>query len=94
MPVVTLSSDPAHTRLRSSGPLPGCETKVDIALSLHALTRLASLGGTDEGVRPYTIAQIPAYQAYPPSGEDEPKPLPNGLRVSVRVRRVMYLTFL
>jgi hypothetical protein len=43
---------------------------------------------------PTQIAQIPAYQAYPPSGEAEPKPLPNGLSVSVRVRRVMYLTFL
>jgi hypothetical protein len=38
--------------------------------------------------------QMPAYQAYPPSGADEPKPLPNRLRLSVTVRLVMYLTFL
>ena len=38
--------------------------------------------------------QMPAYHAYPPSGAAEPNPLPNRLRSSVRVRRVMYLTFL
>jgi hypothetical protein len=38
--------------------------------------------------------QMPAYHAYPPSGADEPKPLPKRLRLSVTVRLVMYLTFL
>lgn len=40
--------------------------------------------------------QMPAYHAYPSSAPNtpEPKPLPNGLRLSVIVRRVMYLTFL
>ena len=39
-------------------------------------------------------SQMPAYHAYPPSGDAEPRPLPNRLRLSVRVSRVMYLTFL
>ena len=40
--------------------------------------------------------QMPAYHAYPSSAPNkpEPKPLPNCLRLSVIVRRVMYLTFL
>jgi hypothetical protein len=38
--------------------------------------------------------QMPANQAYPASGEAEPKPLPNCLRLSVTVNRVMYLTLL
>ena len=38
--------------------------------------------------------QMPAYHAYPPSGDAEPNPLPNCLMLSVRVSRVMYLTFL
>jgi hypothetical protein len=45
-----------------------------------------------DGVR----CQMPAYHAYPSSAPNtpEPKPLPNCLRLSVIVRRVMYLTFL
>ena len=40
--------------------------------------------------------QMPAYHAYPSSAPNspEPKPLPNCLRLSVIVRRLMYLTFL
>lgn len=38
--------------------------------------------------------QIPAYQAYPPSGADEPRPLPNFLRSSVSVIRTRYLMLL
>ena len=38
--------------------------------------------------------QMPAYHAYPSSGDTEPKPLPNCFRLSVTVRRVMYLTLL
>jgi len=40
--------------------------------------------------------QMPAYHAYPSSAPKapEPKPLPNCLRLSVIVRRLMYLTFL
>jgi hypothetical protein len=82
-------------------PFPVAKTRDDSALPPHALICFASPCGTDHSTAlrarasaPTQIAQIPAYQAYPPSGEDEPNPLPNGLRVSVRVRRVMYLTFL
>ena len=39
-------------------------------------------------------SQMPAYHAYPASGDAEPRPLPNRLRLSAIVRRVMYLTFL
>ena len=38
--------------------------------------------------------QIPAYQAYPASGEAEPSPLPNFFIESVAVRRTRYLTLL
>ncbi len=38
--------------------------------------------------------QMPAYHAYPPSGDAEPRPLPKCLRSSVAVRRVMYFTLL
>ncbi len=38
--------------------------------------------------------QMPAYHAYPPSGDAEPRPLPNRFRLSLMVRRVMYLTLL
>jgi hypothetical protein len=41
-----------------------------------------------------TWRQIPANHAYPPSGDAEPKPLPNFRRSSVTARRVINLTFL
>jgi len=62
--------------------------------SLRSAGQTLRLRSGQAACTPTQIAQIPAYQAYPPSGEAEPKPLPNGLSVSVRVRRVMYLTFL
>ena len=38
--------------------------------------------------------QMPAYQAYPPSGAAEPRPLPKPLSESVTVRRLINLTLL
>jgi hypothetical protein len=38
--------------------------------------------------------QIPAYQAYPLSGDADPRPLPNFFRLSVTVRCVMNFTLL
>jgi hypothetical protein len=38
--------------------------------------------------------QMPAYQAYPPSGDAEPRPLPKPFRLSVTVRWVMNFTLL
>jgi len=81
-------------------PFPGVKhRRLVVAIPCADTPRFARRAGPSTVLRagwssPTQIAQIPAYQAYPPSGEAEPKPLPNGLRVSVRVRRVMYLTFL
>ena len=38
--------------------------------------------------------QIPAYHAYPASGDAEPKPLPKAFRLSLTVMLAMYFTFL
>ena len=54
------------------------------ALVALAARRLAAFPGR----------QIPAYHAYPPSGEAEPRPLPNPLRLSVTVMLARYLTLL
>ena len=40
------------------------------------------------------IPQMPAYHAYPPSGDAEPSPFPKPFSESVAVIRVMYLTLL
>lgn len=40
------------------------------------------------------LAQMPAYQEYPNSGPDDPRPSPKPFRLSVTVSREMYFTLL
>jgi hypothetical protein len=51
-------------------------------------------GRRSDGWRSDAGGQMPAYQAYPPSGDAEPRPLPKPFRLSVTVRWVMNFTLL
>jgi len=76
--------------------LPACSGGISPknAGSRIGLVRVARSAGSHERCAGGMRCQMPAYHAYPPSGDAEPKPLPNRFRLSVRVRLVMYLTFL